>query len=204
MTAFTFTGLKRVARATVAVTVLLVMSACGTAMKPEDFANTTPRFQPETYFDGKVKAWGIFEDRFGKLRRQFTVDIDGKWDGKTLVLDERFVYSDGEKQRRVWTIEKVDDNSYTGKADDVIGTAKGRSFGNSLSWAYEMDLKVGDGAWRVSFDDWMFLQPGGVVINRAVVRRWGIEIGTVTLSFMPQSMLKDEEHAELFVPRAAE
>jgi hypothetical protein len=29
----------------------------------------------------------------------------------------------------------------------------------------------------------MWLQPGGVLINRATVSRWGLEIGTVTLFF---------------------
>ena len=40
----------------------------------------------EQYFLGKTFASGIFEDRFGNVRRQFTVDIDGTWDGKTLTL----------------------------------------------------------------------------------------------------------------------
>ncbi len=35
----------------------------------------------------------------------------------------------------------------------------------------------------MKFDDWMFLQPGGVVINRARVSKWGIDIGEVTLFF---------------------
>ena len=47
----------------------------------------------------------------------------------------------------------------------------------------ENDLKVGDDRWRVAFDDWMFLQPGGIVLNRATVTRWGIEVGTLTVSF---------------------
>ncbi|MBM3480321.1 MAG: DUF3833 domain-containing protein, partial [Alphaproteobacteria bacterium] len=35
----------------------------------------------------------------------------------------------------------------------------------------------------VDFDDWMFLQPGGVMLNRARVSKFGIAIGEVTLSF---------------------
>ncbi|MDX2225175.1 MAG: DUF3833 domain-containing protein [Rhodospirillaceae bacterium] len=159
------------------------VSACTGTMKPEDFAGKEPRFVLESYFSGSTKAWGMFEDRFGNLRRQFVVDINGTWDGEKLVLDERFVYSDGEKDRRVWTITKQDDNTYTGTAGDVIGTALGKSFGNALSWSYDMDLKVGDGTWRVHFDDWMFLQPDGVLLNRATVSKWGFHIGTVTLAF---------------------
>lgn len=166
-----------------AVAVAFLISACSTPMKPEDFQGNEPRFVPEQYFSGETKAWGIFEDRFGNLRRQFVVDITGTWDGGVLVLDERFAYSDGEKDRRVWTIRKIDDNHYSGTAGDVIGTAAGKSYGNALNWAYDMNLKVGDDTWKVSFDDWMFLQPGDVLLNRAVVTKFGFHIGTVTLSF---------------------
>jgi len=56
------------------VMTLLSVTGCST-MKPEDFEGREPRFVLEEYFAGKTKAWGIFQDRFGTLRRQFTVDI---------------------------------------------------------------------------------------------------------------------------------
>ncbi|MEC7650029.1 MAG: DUF3833 domain-containing protein, partial [Pseudomonadota bacterium] len=152
-------------------------------MKPTDFSGTTPQLRIEEYFAGHTRAWGIFEDRFGNLRRQFVVDIDGKWDGETLVLDERFLYSDGEKDRRVWTIRKIDAHRYEGQAADVIGVAFGEAHGNALNWQYDMDLKVGEGTLRVHFNDWMFLQESGVLVNRARVSKFGIEIGEVTLFF---------------------
>jgi hypothetical protein len=163
--------------------VIFGLAGCGGAMKPEDFEGREPRFILEDFFEGKTKAWGMFHDRFGILRREFEVDITGTWDGTTLILDEEFDYADGEKDRRVWTIQKVDGNTYTGTADDILGTAAGRTFGNALNWTYDMNLKVGDGSWRVRFDDWMFLQPGGVLLNRASISKWGLEIGVVTLSF---------------------
>jgi len=167
---------------------LIVLSGCG-SMKPTDFKNTAPRLLIEEYFAGETRAWGIFEDRFGRLRRQFTVDITGTWDGRELILDERFEYSDGELDRRVWTIEKTGEHTYEGRADDVIGKAEGQAYGNALNWRYDMDLKVGDGTLRVHFNDWMFLQPSGVLLNRARVTKLGVEVGTVTLAFMPAEHL---------------
>lgn len=166
----------------------VVLTGCG-GMDIKKFEAATPQLVLEEYFAGKTRAWGIFEDRFGKLRRQFTVDIDGRWDGRTLVLDERFVYRDGERDRRVWMIEKVGPNRYQGRADDVIGVATGEAKGNALSWRYNMDLKIGDSTLRVHFDDWMFLQPDNVLINRARVSKWGVELGRVTL-FFSKSTLK--------------
>ncbi|MBO6520921.1 MAG: DUF3833 domain-containing protein [Rhodospirillales bacterium] len=161
--------------------VLFLLTGC--SMKVSDFSESEPAFRLEEYFSGKTQAWGLFEDRFGKVRRQFVVDITGTLEGDTLVLDERFKYADGETDRRVWRIRKLDDHRYEGRADDIIGTAQGESYGNALNWSYDMDLKIGDSTLRVHFDDWMFLQPGGVLLNRATVSKWGLTIGEVTLAF---------------------
>lgn len=165
---------------------MTILTGCA-GMKPEDFAGQEPRFRIEEYFAGNTRAWGIFQDRFGKLRRQFVVDIDGSWDGETLTLVENFVYDDGETEQRVWTIHKTGDHSYEGRADGVIGMAEGKSYGNVLNWHYRFALPVGDSTWNVTFDDWMFLQGDGVMINRAEVTKFGIELGEVTIAFRKDS-----------------
>ncbi|MBO0333313.1 DUF3833 domain-containing protein [Sneathiella sp. CAU 1612] len=170
-------------RSAVVTITLVILAGCG-GMKAEQFAETTPPLELFDYFEGETKAWGIFEDRFGNLRRQFEVTINGTVEGETLTLDEYFVYRDGETDRRVWTIQREKEHHYSGTAGDVVGTAKGVRYGNALNWRYDMDLKVGESVWRVAFDDWLFRQPGDVIINRATVTRWGFTIGTVTLFFM--------------------
>lgn len=172
-------------------------------MKVEDFAGTGPELRIERYFAGRTRAWGLFEDRFGTLRRSFTVVIDGHWDGRELTLDERFDYADGETDRRVWRIARTGEGRYEGQADDVIGKAVGRSAGNALNWTYEMALKVGGGRWRVRFDDWMWLQPGDALINRANVYRWGLWIGTVSLFFLPEGRLVQPGAVNAAVPPPA-
>jgi len=61
----------------------------------ETLDNRTPPLRLEEFFQGETIAWGIFEDRFGNLRRQFRVNITGTVDGDTLTLDEDFLYDDG-------------------------------------------------------------------------------------------------------------
>jgi len=161
---------------------IVAITGC-TTMKPEQFAEATPKLIIEEYFLGTTRGWGIFEDRFGNLRRQFVVDIHGHWQGRQFILDEHFVYSDGETDHRTWTITKTGDGQYEGRADDVIGLAAGTAAGNALNWRYDMTLKVGESHWNVHFDDWMFLQPDGILINRARVAKWGLAIGEVTLMF---------------------
>ena len=161
----------------------LVLLGCN-SMKPENFQANMPVLDLFSYFNGKTSAWGIFEDRFGNVRRQFKVEINGKIEDGNLTLDEKFSYMDGETDQRIWRIRKTKDNHYEGLADDVIGVAKGVVSGNALNWKYDLNLKVGGSTYAVHFDDWMFLQTGGVMINRAKVSKWGLEIGQVTLFFM--------------------
>ncbi len=162
----------------------LPLAACG-SMQIQDFAGKEPRLVLEDYFAGETKAYGIFRDRFGDLRRQFTVAIQGDWNPntKTLTLDEKFRYADGETETRVWTIEKTGPHSYRGTAGDVIGAATGEAYGNAFTWSYDVELDMGDDTWTVTFDDWMFRQSDGIVINTADVSRWGLHVGTVTIVF---------------------
>ncbi|MGO1120704.1 DUF3833 domain-containing protein [Rhodovibrionaceae bacterium A322] len=159
------------------------LSACGPTMTVQDFETQQPRLVLEEYFEGRTVAYGLFEDRFGNVRNQFSVIIDGTWDGKVLSLDENFSYFDGETEYRRWEIEKLAENKYVGTTENIIGEAYGETAGNSFNWKYKFKLKVGDGIWNVRFDDWMFLQPDGVLLNKATVYRWGFKVGTVFLSF---------------------
>jgi hypothetical protein len=152
-------------------------------MRPEDYAGTEPRLVLEDYFVGKTRAWGIFQDRSGKLRRQFTVDIDGRVQDGELVLTEDFVYADGERSQRVWRIRRLDEHRYEGRAADVVGVATGLAYGQALNWRYDLMLEVDGSTWKVHFDDWMFLQSDGVLINRAAMSKFGIHLGDVTLFF---------------------
>ncbi|WP_081816676.1 DUF3833 domain-containing protein [Fodinicurvata fenggangensis] len=174
----------------------LLLTGCN-SMKPEDFENKEPRLVLEAYFLGETRAWGIFEDRFGNLRRQFVVDVEGSWDGETLVLDERFRYADGETDRRVWRLRKIDEHRWEGTADDVQGTGVAEVYGNALNLRYTLALDVGGRTWNVNFDDWMYLMDDGVIINRARVSKLGIELGQATIFFKkPDSSVADTERPQ--------
>jgi len=166
-----------------AIVIVLMLAGCGTGMKLEDFEGEPLTFRLEEYFLGPTKAWGWFEDRFGKVRRRFVVDMTGAVEGGVLTLDERFVYNDGERERRVWTIEVLDEGRYRGTTDGVVGAAEGRVVGPALNWTYAFDLKVGERTWQVHFDDWMIQQDEQVVVNKATVSKYGFTLGEVTLFF---------------------
>ena len=135
------------------------------------------------YFKGKTFAWGIFEDRFGNLRKKFYVNILGNINNKILMLDERFYYSNGDKDRRIWNINKICNYNYEGTADDINGIAKGISSGNIFYWKYKMKIKINNKHLNVCFSDKMFLLNKNVLINKAIVSKFGLKIGELSLFF---------------------
>ena len=100
-------------------TLIIILSGCS-GMKPIDFKDQKPRLVIEKFLKGNVKAYGILQNRSGKVTRQFSADLNGKWDGKELILDEKFNWSDGEVQTRQWKIIKKNNNYYEGTAADAV------------------------------------------------------------------------------------
>lgn len=148
-----------------------------------DYAAERPVLDLKTYFNGPITAHGIFTDRAGKVVRRFTVAMTGTWTGNQGVLDERFSYSDGSSERRVWRLTDLGGGRYEGRADDVVGVAIGEAAGNALNWRYTLALPVDGRVWEVQFDDWMYQIDERVLLNKAVMSKFGIRLGEVTLSF---------------------
>lgn len=179
---FTFLRLPRWVLAMLSLAGALLLGGCA-SIDPGVYAKEKPVLDLKTYFNGTVDAWGVFQDRSGKVVRRFTVTLKCTWNGDVGVLDEDFVYSDGTTQKRIWTIRKLPDGRYTGTAADVVGEAQGQASGNALNWRYTLALPVDGKVYNVQFDDWMFLVDDKVMLNRAVMSKFGIRLGEVLLSF---------------------
>jgi hypothetical protein len=162
--------------------VALLVSSCA-SVTPDTYKAEKPTLVLENYFNGIVDGWGMFQDRSGQVIKRFTVVIRCTWNGDTGVLDEDFTYSDGTKDKRVWTIKRLGNNRYSGTASDVVGQADGQASGNALQWNYTLALKVGEKTYDVKMNDWMYLIDDKVMINRAAMSKFGVHLGDVTLSF---------------------
>ena len=164
----------------------LFLVSCSTPQVSQ-YASEKPALDLSEYFSGTIDAYGIFTDRSGEVKKRFTVLIKANWtvvDGKRVgTLDESFDYSDGTKQKRIWKLTEVSPGKYIGKADDVVGEAIGESAGNALNWTYTLALPVDKDIYNVQFNDWMYLVTPKVMINKAQMSKFGINLGEVTLSF---------------------
>ena len=131
---------------------LAIASGCA-GIDPTQYAAEKPLLDLKQYFDGDIDAWGVFQDRGGKIVRRFTVKMKCGWTGDT------------------------------GTAADVVGEAQGIASGNALNWKYVLALNVDGTTWNVDFDDWMYLVDERVMLNRATMSKFGVRLGEVLLSF---------------------
>ncbi|MDF3162366.1 DUF3833 domain-containing protein [Pseudomonas proteolytica] len=163
----------------------LSISSCG-SVDVARYADQQPTLDLERFFSQPVKAWGMFQKRSGEVAKRFEVNIVSRREGNNLILDERFLYSDGTRQRRVWVLTPTGQGGWIGRADDVVGVADGQVAGNTLHWRYRLNLPVGDSTYEMSMDDWMYLMDEDTLINRTRMSKFGVEVGQVTLFFRRQ------------------
>lgn len=160
----------------------LLLSGCA-SQNIQTYQNTTPTLDMHEFFSGQIDGWGMFQGRSGEVKRRFSVDIDATHEGDdVIVLDEKFAWADGTTSQRIWRLTEQADGTWTGTAGDVIGVATGEVVGNTFHWQYTLDLPVDDKNYKVNFDDWMYLVSDDVMLNRSVMKKFGVELGSVTLS----------------------
>ncbi len=167
-----------------------VISGCSLTIDGDIYKQQAPKFDLVEFFDGKVTAWGIVQNRSGEVVQRFIVDIDGSFEDGVLVLDETFEYIVGEGvTKRVWRLTQNTDGSFTGSAGDIAGQATGTAHGNAFNFVYEMDLKVDGTSYRVAFDDWFFALDDSTLMNRSYIKKFGIVMADVTIFMQRQPAL---------------
>jgi hypothetical protein len=177
--------LKRTLTAVLIGATALLAAGCA-AVDPQVYASEKPALDLRQYFNGDIVGHGMFVNRGGQVERRFVVTIKATWQGDVGTLDEDFVWSDGERERRIWTLRPVpgQPGRWTGTAADVRGEAAGVIAGNALNWTYTYVLKTRAGkTYDIGFDDWMYLIDERVMLNRAVMTFWGFRVGEVLISF---------------------
>ncbi len=97
------------------------------------------------FLSGHLTAVGQFQNYHDGSTRGVRVDIHGAPVGAAFKLVEDTVYSDGEKQHRVWRFSKVAEGRYVGQRADLIGQANVEAHGNRIEIAYRAHVPTKDG-----------------------------------------------------------
>jgi hypothetical protein len=145
---------------------------------------TTAAFDLAAFFAGPSTAFGIFEDRFGTVRRRFTVDMHGAFDRDgAFLLHEQFAYDDGERVERTWRIVPGKKGAFTATAPDVIGVVEGTATLDTVSMDYLHELRIEGRPVVMRFADRIHKLDDGSAFSRTRVSKWGIRIGEVSIFF---------------------
>lgn len=174
------TGCRIGLRALVLALCAALLSACS-SVSVDDYTANEPRLVAEQFFDGKLMAHGVLKDRGGKVIRYFSASIDASWSDGIGTLDERFVFDDGERQTRVWTLKPTGDNHYIATAGDVIGEGKMKIAGNSLFLDYVLRIPYDGDTLDLRIDDRMYLVSEAVLLNESIMTKFGFEVGRLML-----------------------
>ena len=166
-----------------AILMIIFLAGCMGQPSLEDEKLSDIELNLEDFFEGRTVAYGQFQDVFGTVRRLFKVEIEGKWDGKTLTMVEDFVYEDQSTEQRIWVLEKTGGQTWVGRADGVYDQASGEERGNAFNWNYQFDLPTESGSMKVTFNDWMWQLTEDRLLNKAYISRFGVRLGEVIIMF---------------------
>lgn len=158
---------------------ILMMSSCATHSL-DLYAANSPRLVPQEFFVGKLEAQGVLKNRSGEVTRYFTATINAHWDNGIGTLEEHFIFNDGEKQARTWTLTPAG-NSYKATAGDVIGEGSATVKGNAMNLRYLLEINYQNSPLQLRVDDWMWLVDKNTIINESTLSKWGFKVGSIQL-----------------------
>ena len=168
---------------TIVIVAGTVLLGCSTS-SVQDYKGRSPAFSPNEFFSGALTAHGVVKDFSGTAIRHFQADIIGCWDSGVGKLDEDFIFDDGERQNRVWTLTPDGDQTFIGTAGDVVGDGQARWEGNAMFLDYTLRIELEDRSIDVRIDDRMYRVSDNVVINESKMRKFGLGVGEILLTII--------------------
>ena len=141
------------------------------------------RFELTSFLAGKTRAWGIFEDRFGRLRQRFDIEMVGTWQDTKFRLNEQFRYEDGRVEFRTWWVTPGTAGAFRAECDDCVGGARGACTNDMVHMSYAFRLKLPSRSLVVDFDDRLYRISETTAVNRVTMRKWGVKLGELSLFF---------------------
>ena len=167
-------------RLALTVTLFLLMAGCS-RVSIQSYQDTQPKLDLRTFFDGRLYAHGILQNRKGMVTRKFSAEIDARWEGNTGYLDEVFYFDDGKTETRNWVLTLHDDGRVSGTAGDVVGEAEGQLAGSALHWKYTLAVPYKGDTLNVLIDDWLYLVNENRLLNKSLLKKFGFRVGELTL-----------------------
>ena len=171
---------RRTAVAGLAALATAPLSACATGGAPEPLREAD--FDPETWFEGRTDAYGLFES-FGRARFGFRTWLQGDRTPDGFTLRERFLYDTGERWERTWRFVREGAGAWSAAAENTVRPGRLLAQGSAARMAYVADMPSGGHLQRLRFD-MRLNRVGAVVQNRSDISKFGLPVGRLTMTFV--------------------
>jgi hypothetical protein len=140
-------------------------------------------------FQGRTVGRGLFSVPIAGIERGFDARLNGTLRTvrgvETLTVVEDFFFDDGETDRLTWVFARTGPNSWTGVREDTVGSASVVETSGEVRLTYVADVESRGETTRLGFADVIYRRADGVVINEAVVTRFGLPVGSVLFELRP-------------------
>ena len=157
------------------LTLLLIpLSACVGAQRPQPIDPAAPRFDAIGFFTGRTEGTGTLRKIFSgsrplRVRGTGYREADG-----ALVLDQLVEEAGSAPRRRQWRMRETSPGRYSGSLSDAEGPVTGEADGNRLHLRFRMNGGL-------DAEQWLTLSADGrVASNRMTVRKFGITVAAVS------------------------
>ena len=166
-----------------ALTAATVLTGSGSAWAQSAKA-AVPSVPLEQLLVGRFNGTGEFVDKRGGKNRGIDLDIRGSYDAKAgaLTLVEDTLFSDGEKQHKVWVFTRKTEQRWTGTRSDVIGEADITIDGSAIRMVYKAHVPKEGKVWDLKFDERYTIASPDLIQFRADVSYLFFTVGEATLT----------------------
>jgi hypothetical protein len=167
-----------------AVLTALALSACDKPLPVDHFAGTTPAFDAVAFWTGHHRSWGVLENRGGQPTDTVVTDCLGtiQPDG-SLHMVQSLTLGDGTMQHRDWHLWRTGPGAFSATSNDMVGEAHGTASGRVFHWTWVLALSPGNPLTNVTFEQWMYLEEGGAMLNHTTIRKLGVTVAQVSEEF---------------------
>lgn len=159
----------------------LPLAACAATPAPPTAAG--PPITLVSTFRGRTTGRGHFRVWLTGDERRFSARLNGTVTGqvgaRSLTLVEDFLYDDGQEDRLTWVFREQAPGRWTGRREDTVGEATVIEANGVIRLSYIADFRSPSGVNRLGFEDILYAQPDGTVVNDAVVSRAGLPVASV-------------------------
>ena len=94
------------------------------------------------------------------------------------------VISRGKETIRDWHLRRLGNNHFQATANDLIGTASGSTSGRTLHWTWILATEPGNDLLNITMDQWMYLADNGTLLNRTIIRKFGVRLAEISEQFV--------------------